>query len=174
MRTVEQTCNYCGNTFLADPREVNRGNAKYCNLSCSAKNRKRTEIFKMECINCGITYETKDTKSKYCNRICKQRYYRKTGKGDDNFSMRTYNRVFKDMGCEICGWNETITDLHHIKKVSDGGLNEMDNLIKVCPNHHRMIHNDLVPLAKLNEIVQNRKPILYNGEFFDGKRKTYN
>ena len=38
MRTIKRICNNCDIEFLADPREVNRGNAKYCNLSCAMKN----------------------------------------------------------------------------------------------------------------------------------------
>lgn len=31
-------------------------------------------------------------------------------------------------------------DIHHITEVSEGGSNEMSNLIYVCPNCHRCIH----------------------------------
>ena len=174
MRTIERKCENCECLFMADPREVNRGNAKYCSLSCSSKNtRKNQEKIIKSCIFCNEYYETKDKNSKYCSSNCKQRHYRQKSKKDDNLSMKTYNRVFKDAGCEICGWNESTTDLHHITPVSEGGINELNNLINVCPNHHRMIHKNLITKDVLNEVITNRKPIYYNNEVFNGKRKTY-
>ena len=174
MRTIERKCQNCECLFMADPREVNRGNAKYCSLSCNSKNIRKNQVkITKICTVCDEKYETKDNKSKYCTSICKQRNYREKLKKDDNLSMKTYNRVFKNIGCEICGWNESTTDLHHIIPVSDGGLNELNNIINVCPNHHRLIHKNLVHSDIINEIVVNRKPIIYNGEIFDGKKKTY-
>lgn len=37
MSKVEKECQTCGQIFLADSKEVNRGNAKYCSLSCAGK-----------------------------------------------------------------------------------------------------------------------------------------
>ena len=37
MAKTEKKCNYCGKVFLAENKEINRGNAKYCSLSCAAK-----------------------------------------------------------------------------------------------------------------------------------------
>jgi hypothetical protein len=174
MRTIERKCENCESLFMADPREVNRGNAKYCSLSCSSKNiRKNQEKIIKSCVVCNEHYETKDKNSKYCSSICKQRHYREKLRKDDNLSMKTYNRVFKKIGCEICGWNESTTDLHHIIPVSEGGINELNNLINVCPNHHRMIHKNLISEDKINEIIKNRSPIYYNDIIFDGKKKTY-
>lgn len=32
MAKTEKKCNYCGKVFLAENKEINRGNAKYCSL----------------------------------------------------------------------------------------------------------------------------------------------
>lgn len=40
--------------------------------------------------------------------------------------------------CSICQAN-TI-DVHHIVQVANGGTNDLDNLMVVCPNHHREYH----------------------------------
>ena len=37
---IEKSCLYCGTLFETTTRETNRGNGKYCSLSCSARNRK--------------------------------------------------------------------------------------------------------------------------------------
>ena len=41
MRKISKICTTCNKPFEADSREHNRGNAKYCSLSCAAKNQKR-------------------------------------------------------------------------------------------------------------------------------------
>lgn len=38
---VSRTCEYCGITFAASKKEVNRGNAKFCSRSCSASESNR-------------------------------------------------------------------------------------------------------------------------------------
>jgi len=57
-------------------------------------------------------------------------------------SSRTMAKILKraNLGCSICGWNEASGDVHHIVPSSKGGSNKMDNLIYVCPNCHRKIH----------------------------------
>jgi len=54
----------------------------------------------------------------------------------NNVDLKTYKKVTKE--CVICKFDK-IVDLHHI----DGNKNNLSpkNLIGLCPNHHRMIHN---------------------------------
>ena len=70
--------------------------------------------------------------------------------------MKVFYSIFKDVPCEICGWEETTRDLHHIEEVSKDGKNEVENLISVCPNHHRMIHKNLISKDELLSIVKSR------------------
>lgn len=46
--------------------------------------------------------------------------------------------------CQICGWNETTCDIHHIIPLVNNGGQEITNLITLCPNCHRMVHKDLI------------------------------
>jgi hypothetical protein len=48
------------------------------------------------------------------------------------------------LGCFLCGWNESICDMHHIDPKSKGGNSNMDNITYVCPNCHRKIHRSIV------------------------------
>lgn len=51
-----------------------------------------------------------------------------------------------DHRCQICGMNfrmkydEPFSETHHIKPLSQGGLDLGENIIVICPNHHRIIH----------------------------------
>lgn len=40
----------------------------------------------------------------------------------------------------MCGWDEASCDIHHITPKKQGGTDEHNNLIIVCPNCHRKIH----------------------------------
>ena len=55
---------------------------------------------------------------------------------------RTMHKILKRMKacCAICGWQHATCDVHHIVPKSKGGSHSDDNLIVVCPNHHRIIH----------------------------------
>jgi len=48
----------------------------------------------------------------------------------NNLDLQTYRKTTKE--CVICGFNK-IVDIHYI--------DSNKNLIGLCPNHHRMIHN---------------------------------
>jgi len=57
-------------------------------------------------------------------------------------SKRTVSKILKraNAKCAICGWNDASCDIHHILPKSKKGNDGMDNLICVCPNCHRKIH----------------------------------
>ena len=57
-------------------------------------------------------------------------------------STRTVHKIIAraSLSCSICNWNQATGDIHHITEVSEGGSNDMSNLIYVCPNCHRCIH----------------------------------
>ena len=55
---------------------------------------------------------------------------------DDKTPKRTITKILRraNIKCSICGWNESTCDIHHIIHKKDGGSDNMDNLIVVCPN----------------------------------------
>jgi 5-methylcytosine-specific restriction endonuclease McrA len=60
--------------------------------------------------------------------------------------------------CEYPSCNqETHLEVHHIITRSEGGSNELSNLIILCPNHHRMAQAGDIPRDKLQYIVKIRK-----------------
>lgn len=40
-------------------------------------------------------------------------------------------------------------EIHHLDRVTDGGSNNADNLIALCPNCHTLHHMGVIPLASL-------------------------
>jgi len=53
----------------------------------------------------------------------------------------------------ICGFDITVA-VHHIMPRSEGGSDELDNLIVLCPNHHAMADRNLIDRADLVAINQ--------------------
>lgn len=48
--------------------------------------------------------------------------------------------------CQICGWEPRrrygteLCEAHHVRWLSRGGEDNLNNLVLICPNHHRAIH----------------------------------
>lgn len=157
MSKIEKLCQFCNKPFNADTRELNRGRAKYCSKSCANSIPKDQNIIKV-CKHCSKEYHTSNKACKYCSDSCKQKNYRLKSKDltENGISIKNLYKIFKQTSCEICGWNETNCDIHHVIEVSNGGTNQLNNVIYVCPNHHRMIHNNLISQNDLYKIIKNR------------------
>ena len=69
--------------------------------------------------------------------------------------------------CAICGWQATPellthkgrthfahgNEIHHIIPVSEGGTEAPDNLILLCPNHHKQADLGIITAEQLKEYV---------------------
>ncbi len=60
-----------------------------------------------------------------------------------------WTRVYRDRGgkCEIpgCGFDDVL-EIHHIISKKNGGSDDIENLLVLCPNHHTMLHHGLVQI----------------------------
>ena len=77
--------------------------------------------------------------------------------------------------CCICGWDKATCDFHHINGKKIPNADSEYNITLICPNCHRMIHEEklnkdkLIPLSK---IIGNRwknyivKKIINNELYF--------
>lgn len=155
MKTITKICTFCNESFEADVREHNRGNAKYCSLSCCAKAPKNIHVHDRTCINCNHNFKSKCADTKYCTNSCKQQYRRKQII-TKNYATKSLQRILGHLPCELCGWSDSIRDVHHIIPVSKGGKNTLDNVLVLCPNHHRMIHHNLVSEEAVHAAVKLR------------------
>ena len=47
----------------------------------------------------------------------------------------------RDKGCRFPGCSHTeFTDVHHVRHWIDGGSTDLDNLVELCDQHHRCVH----------------------------------
>ena len=53
-----------------------------------------------------------------------------------NISLELYRKITKE--CLICGFDKVV-ELHHLDE--DHKNNSEENLIGLCPNHHKMLHD---------------------------------
>lgn len=124
-----KSCKMCGNEIT--DRESN--NTKYCSLQCArkAEAEKRTAVIAKRAEN--------------INKVAHLVY-------------RAYN-----CKCAICGWQATDefiiskgkiqyaygNEIHHITQVAKGGKETADNLILLCPNHHKQADLGLLTAGEL-------------------------
>lgn len=153
---VIKLCKQCNKPFNADSKEIKRGNAIYCGLSCSAKNqRKHAILYTLTCQGCNKIFTAKYRDAKYCSSKCKLVVYRRLQKAEQS-SIKTFQRILSFLPCELCGWKESTRDLHHIISVFKKGKTTLDNLICLCPNHHRMVHRNLISQDTLINVLKLR------------------
>jgi len=80
----------------------------------------------------------------------KQYLYEEAPQRNPNLVDRLQNLY--DGHCQICRWDpideygESLCEGHHIQWLSRGGDDVLDNLMLVCPNHHRAIHRCDAPI----------------------------
>lgn len=153
---TERICKNCTKPFLAENREINRGYGLFCTQSCSTEynNLKLPLNISNICKHCGVSFNSVKI-SKYCSSSCKQKNYRFKKKSGNIFDKQL-TLLLKDYPCEICDWKEASRDVHHILPVSKNGKTIFENLISLCPNHHRMVHNNLFSQDYLLKIAKSR------------------
>lgn len=74
--------------------------------------------------------------------------------GLPNNPYRAYIRDNKK--CKICGYDR-IVQIHHILPRCEGGKDDLNNLITLCPNCHSLVHRKLIIIHNLNNIVDSNK-----------------
>lgn len=104
----------------------------------------------IECHNCGVEFEVRCTSKnwergkyrKYCCSQCAEDH--KEILEENKLSKRDAVKLAKKLklSCALCGWNELPCEVHHIISQGEGGSDDLDNLIYVCPNCHRILHKD--------------------------------
>ena len=58
--------------------------------------------------------------------------------------------------CEYCGKKNCWTNKHHIKSKGASGDDTEDNLIELCGNCHRKVHDGIITKEELLERISNR------------------
>ena len=63
----------------------------------------------------------------------------------------------KKHDCEYCGKKKCWTNKHHVKSKGASGNDTEDNLIELCGECHRKVHDGIIKKEQLLEIIKRRK-----------------
>ncbi len=121
---------------------------------------KSTTIYGYICEKCEKEFLSKKIRNER-KKTCHSCRHKKTvlNIGDSSvknilsLSSRTCQKILKraKIKCAICGWDKTTLDIHHIngKKIEDPHNHK--NLVSLCPNCHRLAHENKIEKSKLLE-----------------------
>jgi predicted HNH restriction endonuclease len=75
--------------------------------------------------------------------------------------IKNKNKIINSSGknCIVCGFN-VVVHFHHIIPVFEGGLSTKENIICLCPNHHEMVHKNLISDEELKDYIQQNKIVV--------------
>ncbi len=132
-----------------------------------------------KCIICGIDISHKKsnstTKCEKCIRILTDRMRKVIVKRGYGRPVKNEVLLAYDTSCAICGWSlssravkykyrkdgvhlhQRGCEMHHILPVSEGGKDEFENLILLCPNHHKEADLGLISIEYLKSLVAKDK-----------------
>jgi 5-methylcytosine-specific restriction endonuclease McrA len=154
---------HCSKQFTPSPKEVNRGNGKFCSMKCSGAfnglKRRTVKIPNCTCATCDKPFYRQESHKKnsksginFCSRECKEKAQRI---GTD-FSIEAimpdhYGLVQKDyrriafslvdvLSCIRCGYDKHVEALEVHHKDRDRSNNAPENLEILCANCHRVEH----------------------------------
>lgn len=153
---------------------------KFCNKSCSASYNNKNRIKKVKkCLYCNSDIVGKSVR-KFCSRKCsseqqsllsqkaresttKKELFERRGSwqsaraGIQKDARTVYLKSGKPMECKICGYSKHV-EVCHIISVSEfsedstfGEINNPNNLVGLCPNHHWEFDNGFIQIAKCPE-----------------------
>ena len=143
-------------------------NPKFCSRSCSASfNNKKRQKVQRYCITCGILIgEGTTCRKKYCDECRpntniqwseitlqeienKQKY--QSHSRIRELARRKVKNIPRFSRCSECGYSNHI-EICHIKAIKDFDkdanieqINDLSNLVSLCPNHHWEFDNNILP-----------------------------
>lgn len=168
-------CLYCGLEIPIVHKDDKR--KRFCNQSCSAKynnprrppmteetkskirskvsGRRWSEEQKREIgIRTASAWKDDSSNMKKGADLARQARIGKIKLNPDSIlelSGRTQTKILTrlGLGCSRCGWREATCDIHHIEGRKIENPDHHSNLTYLCPNCHRMAHNNKIPKGEL-------------------------
>lgn len=133
MSTISKNCLNCNSEFIADKREHNRGNAKFCTISCATK------------FNAQKRYEQKNKPNVYCSHCQKPFYKNLSQKKNSKSGLFFCCREHKDLSQKIGGIKEIQPAHYGTAEIIDYRQLAFDNLEHKCVScgynkHSKVLH----------------------------------
>ena len=145
---LQKDCKTCGDSF--DVIESRADSAKFCSRECyhegqrigeTSHSKRRVEYVKVECVSCGDTIEKPPSRAnrserQFCDQNCYLEWNKSYQKKESGRRQRIRDKESSD--CEVCGFSRYV-EMAHIIPASDGGTYHKNNILFLCPNHHRLL-----------------------------------
>lgn len=165
-----KTCPICGKVFKV---RFSKQRVVYCSRKCyyegRRKNLEKAPRLKQSknCEICGKSFEYYPSARKaarFCSLRCSRighsrdlsgRRIAPYGKGVKAMRYRLTLLMGGDK-CFVCGWDQTSNDVCHLIPVKEGGKEEIENMILLCPNHHRIFDRGLLGREYLASLVRSK------------------
>ena len=159
-------CLHCG---------ARTANAKYCSRSCA--NRVNGSVFPSRqrivrsCKHCGTALQTRRTTCDSCNpslvdwRTVQLQQLRAKALQQYAAQIRSlarglYRKSARPKACAVCSY-DVHYEVCHIKPISAyqptdfvADVNDLRNLVALCPNHHWEFDHGLLPVAAINAVAE--------------------
>jgi len=154
VKTKQRECEVCHTIFEAPLKEINRGNGRFCSLSCSSSRKKDLQP-NVQCAYCDKYFYKNPSKQQlsksglfFCCREHKDLAQRIGGIKEiqpphygegyrSNYRLRAFNHLPNK--CNRCELDDMrILVVHHIDR--DRSNNNINNLEILCPNCHALEH----------------------------------
>lgn len=146
------SCRHCAGPITGPAYRVRK--AVFCGKQCRGLHQRikpthgQPSLTTRVCDVCGtgFTFNTsRRQNARFCSTRCTgqglglERLGTRPGKGyySDPRSFRNVARFYFLPKCAHCGWQKAACDVAHIVPRKGGGTDTVDNVILLCPNHHR-------------------------------------
>jgi len=164
---MKSRCKFC-------LKDIQNNNKTYCNTICRNKNQSinpthgKPSKTEGKCLICGALFIynlSMRPNAVACSKACRSIWHGQQATGKlfkyGNYScVQTFRQMARKIflpECAICGWNDASCDVCHIIASKNGGEDTFDNVVLLCPNHHRVYDAGKI---HMKEIVAARKRIL--------------
>jgi len=149
-KKIRNECKWCEKCFIMTHKKH-----IYCSEKCRVKYHSYRTSFKSfkinsikRCLYCKETFMYVREDQKFCSKICCLKHVdlRRSAKlkGRPKEKARKFGLTVEQSeklrrACSICTFSKCI-NLHHIIPLSEGGKNEINNYLPMCPNCHKLVH----------------------------------
>lgn len=169
---ITKECLTCSEEF--DVRECRADDAKFCSKDCyhqgqreglTTHSERRVEYVELICTGCEKSIEKPPSRANRSDRqFCNQDCYLSWNKShqEDQTGRRQRLREKDDACCEICGFDRFL-ELAHIVPSRDGGTYKENNILFLCPNHHRLHDHGGITKDELLEVETKLRSSICDG-----------
>jgi hypothetical protein len=169
---VAVACDQCGSQFDIWPWRLAKYKKKFCSYVCKGLWSRRTVV--TPCADCGKDVAIKASQLKarqsrgqkrfFCNRQCDSNW---RSKNPTRLRLlngaKPHQKLMYGLSCAICSFDRII-EYCHIIPARDGGTIHPDNIVPLCPNHHKLLDRSLLTPAE-SEMIADRVSVAHASEY---------